>query len=196
MDDHQYNADALTQAWAKRKAKEHTYPPRDGMGDHPDRYAYPWLKKTIGDSRLLDFGCGFGRLAHLFPPDRYIGVDICQADIRLAKKENPDHEFRLIKPADELPEADVALLYTVAHHIHADLLPGLAERMSRAVVRVVIVERMQNGILRGKPKFPSFLRPPAFYADVFRRHGFKAQPPASVPYLADRPNLTGLVLSC
>lgn len=43
--------------------------------------------------RLLDFGCGSGRLANFVEQDRYVGFDIDEESIRLAHAEFPRHTF-------------------------------------------------------------------------------------------------------
>ena len=43
--------------------------------------------------RVLDFGCGVGRLARVIHPENYLGVDSDSASLDLARKWNPEHAF-------------------------------------------------------------------------------------------------------
>jgi SAM-dependent methyltransferase len=42
---------------------------------------------------VLDFGCGCGRYAHLFPDDKYMGVDGHEGNIKAARKRYPKKKF-------------------------------------------------------------------------------------------------------
>ena len=43
--------------------------------------------------RVLDFGCGYGRLAGYFDVKFYVGIDIVPAFIEIARKEHLDKKF-------------------------------------------------------------------------------------------------------
>lgn len=45
--------------------------------------------------KVLDVGCGFGRLANAFDPKDYTGLDFSDEMIKLAKKKNPNHFFNV-----------------------------------------------------------------------------------------------------
>jgi len=43
----------------------------------------------------LDYGCGVGRYTTMFH-GAYVGVDICSALVAIARKEHPDHDYRVL----------------------------------------------------------------------------------------------------
>ncbi|HEX3901788.1 MAG TPA: class I SAM-dependent methyltransferase [Polyangia bacterium] len=80
------------------------------MGDQGSEGLFsPFLRRrrveavrSLLDDRVLDFGCGTGKLAELCDPSQYCGVDISDAALDLARRNHPHHRF-----AKELPEAEV-----------------------------------------------------------------------------------------
>lgn len=80
------------------------------------------------DSRVLDFGCGWGRTIRFFmrdvPVDQLVGVDCMPRAIDLARQTNPWCRFALIPPLPPLegpdfPSAgfDLIYLYSVFSHL-------------------------------------------------------------------------------
>lgn len=60
---------------------------------HPIRDA---AAKIVGPRPVVDFGCGRGiRISELYAPEQYIGIDCSLELVKLARKANPDHEFRV-----------------------------------------------------------------------------------------------------
>ncbi|MEO1084230.1 MAG: methyltransferase domain-containing protein, partial [Acidobacteriota bacterium] len=51
--------------------------------------ALPWLR----EGRVLDVGCGVGKLAQSIAPDRYVGVDLDSESIEMARLSCPGHTF-------------------------------------------------------------------------------------------------------
>lgn len=41
----------------------------------------------------FDIGCGYGRLADAFAPEKYAGFDFSEEMIKIAKEKNPKHHF-------------------------------------------------------------------------------------------------------
>jgi cyclopropane fatty-acyl-phospholipid synthase-like methyltransferase len=56
-----------------------------------------YIKKK---SKLLDFGCGNGRLLEILEDKQvdYLGVDVSKKLLKIAKKKYPKHQFQLINP--------------------------------------------------------------------------------------------------
>lgn len=96
------------------------------------------LAEAIPAGRVLDFGCGDGRLAEAFEPGRYCGVDINPHAIAACRRNYPGRRFELAET--ELPLADCALAYAVLLHVPDEELAAVIDRLARAVPRVVVVE--------------------------------------------------------
>jgi SAM-dependent methyltransferase len=106
------------------------------------------LKRHIGSlahRRIVEFGCGYGRLCRAFDPDKYLGLDINESAIEAARAAHPGYSFRTISYVDEYPPADTYLAYTVFLHISQPTLNEILERICRIARWVVIAE-----ILGGK----------------------------------------------
>lgn len=61
-----------------------------------DRHKELLAEHVQPGTRVLDVGCGYGRLLDLMPPKwerQYLGADICPAFIAAAKRRYPDREF-------------------------------------------------------------------------------------------------------
>jgi len=86
-------AEALHRAW--------TTDPRNV--DDADRLAI--IVGTVAPrlESVLDYGCGTGRMAHYFDPDRYLGYDPVPVMLAVARSYHPSHHF-----VAELTDGDVA----------------------------------------------------------------------------------------
>lgn len=81
------------------------------MREHYDRFAYErddWIRRNsfyydedyrymrflVPESvRVLDLGCGTGKLLGVLKPSRGVGIDISSQMIKIAQKNYPEHEF-------------------------------------------------------------------------------------------------------
>jgi SAM-dependent methyltransferase len=82
------------------------------------------ITKSISDgSRVLDAGCGNGRLLEAFIGKNidYLGVDSCEKLLSLAKENYPDSKFRQANILDlgTVPEYDFDAVFSIAvlHHL-------------------------------------------------------------------------------
>jgi SAM-dependent methyltransferase len=73
--------------------------------------------------RTLDFGCGIGMYSKYFDPDKYLGVDIAEPHLVIARENNQGHKYAKMKRAmfDELEEQcdfpfDIFFTATVLQH--------------------------------------------------------------------------------
>lgn len=89
--------------------------------------------------RLLDAGCGNGRLvAHLPPGIEYVGLDNCTELIAIARKNHPDQHFvkgDLLSPTRFLKKFDVVICVAALHHIPTERLQVLALRNLRELLK-------------------------------------------------------------
>ncbi len=74
------------------------------------RAARPFLKGSV-----LDFGCGSGALAEFVPFRGYLGYDVDQSSLSLARRSHPQHRFTDELPRDERFDTVVAL--AVIEHV-------------------------------------------------------------------------------
>lgn len=102
------------------------------------------LQRVVGERRLLDFGCGFGRLARLFSPSQYVGVDVNPFAIKKARELQPGYQFEEWTGHGQLPAADMALLYAVLIHIPDEDLEFVLGNVVRSAGQVVIADRVNT----------------------------------------------------
>lgn len=141
--------------------------------DFPD-----FLVKLIGRAAIVEFGCGPGRLAMCFEPDRYIGVDVSPDALATARERCPTHRFEIMDAA-ELPDGDVTLCHTVMLHVPDEDLAATVARF--ASPRVIVSEVMGRKWRRdGNP--PVFNRDAYEYADAFDAVGYRLAGIMTRPY--------------
>lgn len=101
------------------------------------------LKALPPDARLIDVGCGYGRIVPALPEmgitrDRYLGIDPSRGQIGLARSSYPDHAFEvcdLYEVGERHPEAFDAFVCTcVLMHVPPERLPE-ALRSLRACLK-------------------------------------------------------------
>lgn len=123
-----------TEYWSTGVGCEHLTPPRARTPEHAG-FA-PLIKDWTAGRSVVDFGCGRGRLAHIFEPALYTGVDICPAAIDEAREQHPDHRFEVA--GRELPASDILFANSVLMHLPDDLLPETIRSFRSA--RVIVAE--------------------------------------------------------
>lgn len=131
------------------------------------------LYRVIGkDMPVLEVGCGIGRLAAMFDPKSYLGVDVNPTALLKARASLPNHTFRITDTGYVLPAAPAALIYTVALHVPDDRIRPFLRRLSTGRRRVVICELMDRRWRRaGDP--PVFNREPEDYILMMHEYGFR-----------------------
>lgn len=95
-----------------------------------------YLVKLIGNRSILEFGCGVGRLAGLFDPKLYVGVDVASRALFIARHDFPRHRFMLIGGYPILPDTEVTLAHTVLLHIPDDKLRPTVSHFRSNIVYV------------------------------------------------------------
>ena len=110
----------------------------DGSGGGSDpEIAAPWCRlversiRLFSSCRVLDIGCGDGRLAGAIQWDatRYTGIDCSRAALHV----HPMHDVRLMDALEELPDGDfdLVLLKEVTQHLPNADVSRLMERLRR-----------------------------------------------------------------
>lgn len=91
------------------------------MADQATGIFSPWLRnRRIGiatqfiTGKVLDYGCGIGTMAKLCDPRNYIGVDIDEGSLDIARTNYPRHRFENGLPDGE--QFDTIFLLAVIEH--------------------------------------------------------------------------------
>lgn len=75
--------------------------------------AIPYLK-----GKILDFGCGTGKLSEYVRNEDYLGVDIDDESIMIAKKDYPSYNFCVIREIESIEKKfDTVVALAVVEHI-------------------------------------------------------------------------------
>lgn len=146
--------------------------------DNPEGFNVVMELKKFVEGRILEVGCGYGRLAQF---DDYIGVDICADLIKSAKLNKPDMEFKHIEFGEALPKADTTLFYTVLLHIPDDLLDAQIDCVKS---KYVVIAEIMNPKYRNNSGGYSISnqRSKDQYVSAMKKHGYKLTDSADYPY--------------
>lgn len=170
--------DAVLDYWRSGQGLGHITPA--GIEWPEGEYFAALLGGFLHGERVVEIGCGPGRLAACFPPDLYVGLDICPQAVEAAQGRRPGHDFRVIDGADPLPEGDTALCHTVLLHVPDDALPVLLAKLG-GFRRVVVGEILGRHWRRpGNP--PVFNREIEEYQAAFLAAGFALRSSILLPY--------------
>jgi SAM-dependent methyltransferase len=85
---------------------------------------FQWLGLDVTDKDVLEIGCGNGFGAHLLnqlKPKSYIGLDVMEEQVIIARQRYPQYQF-LLQDATDLSQfgtasKDVVIIFGVLHHI-------------------------------------------------------------------------------
>ena len=95
---------------------------------------------SLPHERIVDFGCGYGRLCGAFDPAKYLGVDINESAIEAARAGHPGRTFQTLSAIGALPPSDLYLAYTVFLHLDDAALKNVLREMAGSAQWIVIVE--------------------------------------------------------
>ncbi len=144
----------------------------------------PFLVLLSAGQQTVEFGCGYGRLAGMFDPALYEGIDINPAAIPAAKGRHPDHKFTLLDFNDPMPDAPFYFAYTVFLHIDDETLPKILASLPKSCKRFCIAEIMgREWRLEHQKDPPVFAREPGEYIDMMAKEGFQCTGKFSFPYV-------------
>lgn len=102
------------------------------------------------NARVLDYGCGNGRMAALFKPDNYLGVDPSKELINIAKELHPNYKFKLINAEERVEEKfDAILCLAVIHHLpdeasHKELIDILHSSLKPEGLLILTAWNLEN----------------------------------------------------
>ena len=168
-----------TEFW---KERGHEYIKPTTGGEFPEGWDVKSYLTELCDGKLVtEIGCGTGRLSPAFPPEHYIGIDICTSALEMAEKNNRDYKYILHNQGDSYPQADVRLVYTVLLHIDDDCIGDFIENLCEDTESVVVAEIMARTWRReGDP--PVFNREADEYITLFEKCGFEKDYHNEKPY--------------
>lgn len=128
-------------------------------GFDPGKVIYDLLK-DYNPRKILDFGCGYGRLSPAFPSNLYIGIDLNPEAIRVAQKNNPDKEYHEINVDSEYPKCDAAFAHTVFLHNDNKTMQSILGRLEKTGVKYIVISDIIS-----KDWHNGFI-PPTFFRDI------------------------------
>lgn len=162
---------AALEYWVSGEGLEHITPPGD---EWPEGEAFfDAISQLCAGKTVLDFGCGIGRLAPLFAPQLYRGVDVCAPAVAAARGRNPEYRFEVVN--GQLPQADVTLAHTVLLHVPDDEIENLVGSFASPVV--IISEILGRHWRRSDGVPPVFNREKRDYMGLMRGYRFRKSIP-------------------
>ena len=144
--------DKVKAYWEKRSAKhgERTVGPNNWPAKRQDElYAtrQEFVKTRMPcDKLVLDYGCGTGRYSGLFVPSKYLGMDVCERLLSVAKQRNPEHRYELYDLGTDVNETRNMV------KDRPERLSALKNRLSSFSVRHELVSRQTASDLEKKRK--------------------------------------------
>lgn len=130
---------------------------------------------------IVEFGCGAGRMCAHFPPSDYMGCDVSEAALALAREDYDEHFFVQIGPETPLPKADAVFAYTVLLHVPDEALSAVVKRLADCAPLVIVAEILGRKWRRaGNP--PVFNREKGDYEAEFAKHGLTLLATHEEPY--------------
>lgn len=104
-------------------------------------------ENILPEHQVLDAGCGYGRLAELFDPKQYVGVDFSPHFISRAKVLYPEHRF-IQAHLETLPFADEQFEWAVCVSIRGMVVSNISQdfwevqlaELKRVAKKVLILE--------------------------------------------------------
>lgn len=145
-------------------------------------YVEEALRKAIGAAYpVLEVGCGVGRLAALFKPEEYVGIDVNPQALLQARELLPAHNLRLTDDGFAFSCPGSVLFYTVLLHLSDQALPLMLNRIEKVCQKVIIAEIMDERWRRsGNP--PVFNRDPETYILEMQKIGYVLASADKYPY--------------
>lgn len=157
-----------------------------GSGIFPEGWdPRPFLILLSAGQETVEFGSGVGRLAGLFDPKLYKGIDINPNAVDMARKNQPNHTFDVIQNFEQpLPDAPFYFTYTVFLHIDDETLPQIIQKIPKSCKRFCIAEIMgREWRLDKQANPPVFCRNADEYVELMKPAGFQLTGHFAFPYI-------------
>jgi len=101
--------------------------------------------------KTLDYGCGIGRYSKEF--DNYLGVDVCENLINIAKNDNSEKEYFLVEEPAKIPDFFCPELFftaTVLQHNSDEVVEELFKNLSLVCKSDIYFSIYENSQANGK----------------------------------------------
>jgi len=159
------NRTTIEKKWSGTGGTDRTYPKE--QENIPQKLVHYILKYRKGIT--CEIGCGTGRIAKFFKPDKYIGIDINNTSIIKAQRKLPQHTFKHIGWSDNYPKTLTYLFYSVAYHIPDNEIAGIISRLKH---NVIIIEQM-GAWQRDYGRDNNYFRDPSTFRKLFAQINMK-----------------------
>lgn len=124
-------------------------------------------------SKVIDFGCGYGRLSKAFDSGEYIGVDLSADMIKTAQSNHPEYVYSEINENSEFPRADLFMAYTSLLHNPDKAVSGIIKRARSAGCNTFLVAEILGHEWRNPNQtLPVYNRTKEEYETLFGEFGF------------------------
>lgn len=163
-------------------------------GEYPEGWnPVEMLRKYIAaeGKKVVELGCGYGRLCSAFDPGNYLGLDINKNAIEKANGTYPEYKFQAVESDIEYPVSDVYFAYTVFLHIDDRSAYKILKRVAGKTDAIVIAEilsrrnPLNRQFLKYKSQFsehPYFPRTRKDYSQMLDAVGFDYVEEVKRPY--------------
>ncbi len=173
-------------AYWKQDRLANIIPSNNQLGQFPEGWdVRPALWEVLQphvQQRVIEIGCGYGRLCQAFPADKYLGLDINPDAIQQANETHSEYQFRLIGFEEAYPAADAILAYTVLLHIDDASIGPMLERLCAATDVLMMAEILGRKRWRRSGNPPVFNRDLEDYISLMRQNGFRLAFTQEHPY--------------
>lgn len=132
--------------------------------------------------RILEIGCGDGRLATAFSLGNYLGLDINPAIIEIAKSLHPSYSFQTCNYHDTYPFSDLTLLSSVLFHVPDQELEETILNITERTAAILTIEIHSREWRKPTGTPPTFNREEEEYIELFKRRKFYLSQSIKKPY--------------
>lgn len=88
------------------------------------------ISEIVGNDSVLELGCGAGRMAPCFNPDKYLGIDINSRDIDYARVNHPEYKFEVADLVKyDIGDYDWVFTWTTLELVPPELMEGIAKKL-------------------------------------------------------------------